>query len=254
MSSASFASRRQRDDDSVSLSAPDETSSKDIFNLIPPRGEDFDRPRFERPYGLYRPVDLDEAKRVEEIDALHAQEIPAEAPSPVSTHDLSAALIAHDNGARLEGDQPPARAGDLPQAPVDLVTTAASGAEPHASHVPPRINDAAVPTPALPTPAVSRPPADAAPGMDLSRLSIDNDGRLYWDGKPVEVRRRVHMSRAQIAGATAIGLLVLIAATGAAIQAAATAHLWGCRMGWIATHCSAPATAPPTARPFDFPA
>src|SRR5688500_15594263 len=33
---------------------------------------------------------------------------------------------------------------------------------------------------------------------DLSRLSIDNDGRLYWDGKPVEVRRRIQMSRAQV--------------------------------------------------------
>ena len=36
----------------------------------------------------------------------------------------------------------------------------------------------------------------AVNAMDLTRLSIDNDGRLYWDGKPVEVRRRLMMSRA----------------------------------------------------------
>lgn len=35
----------------------------------------------------------------------------------------------------------------------------------------------------------------AVGAMDLSRMSIDNDGRLYWDGKPVEVRRRMMMSR-----------------------------------------------------------
>lgn len=35
----------------------------------------------------------------------------------------------------------------------------------------------------------------AVSAMDLSRLSIDNDDRLYWDGKPVEVRRRLMMSR-----------------------------------------------------------
>ncbi len=250
MNSASFASRRHRDDDPAHLSAPDDAVSKDIFNLIPPRGEDFDRPRFERPYGLYRPVDLDEAKRAEEIDALNANAIPAEAQLPVSTVDLSVALIGHrptaDGGTPRDEDQPPLRGGDPAQAPIGIVATA--GGVPNVSEVS-STNDVA-----LPGPAVSLPPASSTAGMDFSRLSIDNDGRLYWDGKPVEVRRRVHMSGAQIAGATAIGLLVLIAATGAAIQAAATAHQWGCRMGWIATHCSAPATLPAPARPFDFPA
>src|SRR5436305_9369520 len=33
---------------------------------------------------------------------------------------------------------------------------------------------------------------------DLSRLSIDHDGRLYWDGKPVETHHRFAMSRKQI--------------------------------------------------------
>ena len=56
-------------------------------------------------------------------------------------------------------------------------------------------------TPATPAP-LAQPGRDVRPvgAMDLTRLSIDNDGRLYWDGKPVEVRRRLMMSRAQILG------------------------------------------------------
>ena len=49
---------------------------------------------------------------------------------------------------------------------------------------------------------------------DLSRLSIDHDGRLYWDGKPVEVRRRILMSRAQIVGASIVAAFVVIGALG----------------------------------------
>lgn len=75
---------------------------------------------------------------------------------------------------------------------------------------------------------------------DLTRLAIDNDGRLYWDGKPVEVSRRIMMSRRQILGATLIAVFVVIGAIGAAIQGAAAAHDWACRLGWSGKHCTAP--------------
>ena len=39
-------------------------------------------------------------------------------------------------------------------------------------------------------PAPAPEPVAQKPAMDLSRLSIDDSGHLYWDGKPVEVRRR----------------------------------------------------------------
>jgi hypothetical protein len=55
---------------------------------------------------------------------------------------------------------------------------------------------------------------------DLSRLSIDDDGRLYWDGKPVEVRRRLEMSRAQVIGAGVIAAFVAVGADGPRITAA----------------------------------
>lgn len=110
-------------------------------------------------------------------------------------------------------------------------------------------------------PADSQEPAGAAPlgkpmpasrhirsvgVMDLTRLSIDDDGRLYWDGKPVEVRRRLTMSRAQIIGASIIGVLVAIAAIGAGIQGVATTYEWACRAGWTSSPCAAPAPPPRT--------
>jgi hypothetical protein len=100
-------------------------------------------------------------------------------------------------------------------------------------------------------PAAPEPPAAPESGrdvhpvgaMDLSRLSIDNDGRLYWDGKPVEVRRRLLMSPAQIFAALIIGLFVMIAGIGAAVQGTATAHEWACRIGWTEMYCKSPAPA-----------
>jgi hypothetical protein len=105
------------------------------------------------------------------------------------------------------------------------------------------------------------PEAPAAPASrnihpigisDLGRLSIDNDGRLYWDGKPVEVRRRIMMSRAQVIGASVIGAFVVIGALGAAIQASAAARDWACRLGWTTTYCAVHELKP--AAPPDIPA
>jgi len=84
---------------------------------------------------------------------------------------------------------------------------------------------------------------------DLSRLSIDRDGKLYWDGKPVEVRRRITMSRAQIVGASIVAVFIMIGALGAAVQGAATAYDWACRIGWSTGACA----GAPTYRP-DIPA
>jgi hypothetical protein len=91
--------------------------------------------------------------------------------------------------------------------------------------------------------------------MDLSRLSIDNDGRLYWDGKPVEVRRRIMLSRTQAIGLAVIGGFVIVGALSAAIQATAAARDWACRLGWSTSYCTLPDAGPskPAVRP-DIPA
>lgn len=103
---------------------------------------------------------------------------------------------------------------------------------------------AATPVPAAPVETGRN--VHPAGAMDLARLSIDNDGRLYWDGKPVEVRRRIAMSRGQIMGATLIGVFVVISGLGAAIHGSAVAHEWGCRLGWLTSYCgpAAPTPAP----------
>jgi len=75
---------------------------------------------------------------------------------------------------------------------------------------------------------------------DLTRLSIDNDGRLYWDGKPVEVRRSILMSRAQVIGASVIGAFVVIGAIAAVIQGSIAARDWACRLGWTQSYCALP--------------
>lgn len=88
---------------------------------------------------------------------------------------------------------------------------------------------------------------------DLTRLSIDNDGRLYWDGKPVEVRRSILMSRAQVIGASVIGAFVVIGAIAAAIQGSAAVRDWACRLGWTQSYCALP-DAYPQQRSTDIPA
>jgi len=88
--------------------------------------------------------------------------------------------------------------------------------------------------------------------MDLTRLSIDNDGRLYWDGKPVEVRRQLMMSRRQAIGASVVAGFIVVAAICSAIQAAATLSDWACRTGRSGDCVAAPHTAP-APRPSDIP-
>ncbi len=80
---------------------------------------------------------------------------------------------------------------------------------------------------------------------DLSRLSIDHDGRLYWDGKPVEVRRRISMSRAQVVGASIVAAFVVIGALASAIQGVVAARELACRFGWSASACTLPGAVQP---------
>jgi hypothetical protein len=87
---------------------------------------------------------------------------------------------------------------------------------------------------------------------DLSRLSIDSDGRLYWNGKPVDTHHRLSMSRAQVVGAGIVAIFVVIGAIAAAIQGAVAARELACRLGWSASACALPASQPRTR--FDIPA
>ena len=109
--------------------------------------------------------------------------------------------------------------------------------------LPPESSEPAAPEP-IPEPEPqgrNRHPVDMT---DLSRLSIDRDGRLYWDGKPVETHHRLSMSRRQIVGASLVAAFVAIGAIGAAIQGAAAARDWACWLGWSASACTLPEGLP----------
>ena len=102
--------------------------------------------------------------------------------------------------------------------------------------------------------AAEEPSAPAAPERpdvhtigitDSGRLAVDREGLLYWDGKPVELHRRITMSPAQVLSALVIGAFVVIGALGAAIHGTAAALDWACRLGWTTSYCSQPEQPPP---------
>jgi hypothetical protein len=61
-------------------------------------------------------------------------------------------------------------------------------------------------------------------------LGIDNDGRLYWNGKPVEIiGRRLDLAGYQIVLATVVAVFTVIGGIGAAAQGWAAYHDWACK-------------------------
>jgi hypothetical protein len=64
-------------------------------------------------------------------------------------------------------------------------------------------------------------------------LGIDRDGRLYWNGKPVEiVGSRLDLTGPQFAVAIALAFFTAIAALGTAVQGWTAYHDWACKTGW----------------------
>jgi hypothetical protein len=81
-------------------------------------------------------------------------------------------------------------------------------------------------------------------------LGIDRDGRLYWNGKPVEiVGRRLDLTAAQFALAIIVALATLFGAAGACVQGWTAYHDWACKVNWP-TGVACP-HAPTTARSRD---
>jgi hypothetical protein len=65
---------------------------------------------------------------------------------------------------------------------------------------------------------------------ELDGLGIDNDGRLYWNGKPVEIiGRRLDLTRTQAVIAIVVAAFTIIGSIGAAAQGWAAYHDWACR-------------------------
>jgi hypothetical protein len=65
---------------------------------------------------------------------------------------------------------------------------------------------------------------------ELNGLGIDNDGRLHWNGKPVEIiGRRLDLTRTQAFIAIVVAAFTIIGSIGAAAQGWAAYHDWACR-------------------------
>lgn len=65
---------------------------------------------------------------------------------------------------------------------------------------------------------------------DLKRFRVDQAGRLSWDGKLVQVQRRVTFTVWQ-------GLAVGIVTLAAASMGLLAGLVFGCRLGWLVTGC-----------------
>lgn len=87
----------------------------------------------------------------------------------------------------------------------------------------------------------SEPEGGAPSGLkDLSRLTVGSDGRLYWDDKPVLIKRRLVLSGWQTVGMWLVGLAAIVIAFSGGIHAAITAHDWMCGAKWVTNYCPAP--------------
>ena len=65
---------------------------------------------------------------------------------------------------------------------------------------------------------------------EIALSEVDRRGRLYWDGKPVEVSRRLTFW--QTVGAFTVGTFIVIGGIGSFLQGWASYHDLACRMGW----------------------
>ena len=64
-------------------------------------------------------------------------------------------------------------------------------------------------------------------------LGVDRDGRLHWNGRPVEiVGQRLDLTKTQTAVGIVVAALTLVIALATVVQAAVAYHDWACRTGW----------------------
>jgi hypothetical protein len=83
-------------------------------------------------------------------------------------------------------------------------------------------------------------------------LGIDRDGRLHWDGKPVEIiGQRLDLTKTQIAIAAVVAGATVVTALATVVQGWTAYHDWACKVGWP-TFVSCP-QKPAAPNPADFP-
>ena len=80
-------------------------------------------------------------------------------------------------------------------------------------------------------------PPDVAPiGIeDLERLGISADDQLFWDGRRIEVRQRLTLSRLQQIFAATVALCAILGGLGGAVTGLNNATVFLCARGhdWL---------------------
>ena len=78
-------------------------------------------------------------------------------------------------------------------------------------------------------------------------LGIDPNGRLYWNGKPVEiVGQRLDLTWVQAAIALSVAVFTLIVALATSVQAWTAYHDWACKVRWpVYVACPSEPPLPP---------
>jgi hypothetical protein len=79
----------------------------------------------------------------------------------------------------------------------------------------------------------------------LALLGVDDENRLYWDGQPIEIRRRLVLTRWQKLWAAIVSVAIVIGGVGGAAQGLTASFDFGCKKGWWS--CPPPAEHPPQA-------
>lgn len=66
-------------------------------------------------------------------------------------------------------------------------------------------------------------------------LGIDEKHRLYWDGKPIEIERRLKFSRLQLVAAIVVGLATIVGGVGTGLDEGLD---FGCKLHFWTQGCS----------------
>jgi hypothetical protein len=71
-------------------------------------------------------------------------------------------------------------------------------------------------------------------------LGVDRNGRLHWNGKPIEIiAQHLDLTRLQTVTAVAIAICTFIIAVATSVQAWTAYHEWACKAQWaVYARCS----------------
>ena len=73
---------------------------------------------------------------------------------------------------------------------------------------------------------------------EMDKIGVDGDGRLYWDGKQIEISKRLDLSKGERWFALIVGAFAIFGSIGAVAQGWAAAHQWSCQTKIASVGCS----------------